>query len=383
MAVYLDMAATTPVAPEVRELVLRFLDRDFGNAGSRTHGYGRVAKEAVERARREIAELVASQPSEVILTSGATEANNLAILGMESYARQAHRLHVVSTAIEHKAVLEPLEELQRRGLAVTLVAPDQDGRVSAERLLSQVRDDTVLVSMMHVNNETGVAQPVKAVARALAEHDTFFHVDAAQGFGKAIEPLQDERIDLISVSGHKIFAPKGVGALIARQRRGRRCPLRPLMFGGGQERGLRPGTVPVHLVVGLGAAARIAGESHAARWRSCQQFRANLLNALGEFPHVINGSADHAVPHILNVSFPGVDAEAAMIALRDEIAISNGSACTSAHFTPSHVLSAMGASDDVIDGSIRMSWSHETEPVNWSRVLAPIRDIIGSGAEAR
>jgi cysteine desulfurase len=256
MPVYLDCAATTPLDPRVRAEMLRFLDEDFGNAGSRTHAFGQRARAAVEHARDRVAAVVGSSRGDVIFTSGATESNNLAILGLAAAA--GDRRHIVSTAIEHHAVLEPLDTLSRRGFDVTLVPPDEGGAVDPDAILAAVRRDTLLVSLMHVNNETGVIQPVTSVADRLDGTNTYLHIDAAQSFGREIEALRHPRLDLISASAHKINGPKGIGALIMRRRVGTRPPLQPLMVGGGQERGLRPGTIPVPLVAGFGLAAELA-----------------------------------------------------------------------------------------------------------------------------
>jgi cysteine desulfurase len=250
--VYLDCNATTPIEPEVGKLVRYFFEEEYGNEGSRTHGFGARAKEAVDRARAQIAHLVDSKINEVVFTSGATESNNLAILGLANWGRSHGKTHIVSTRIEHKAVLEPIEMLAKDGFEVDWVSPDSNGRVDAQELLQRVRPTTLLVSMMHANNETGVVQPILEVAQGLGDHPAWFHVDAAQTFGKLIPTLRDHRIDLMSASGHKIYGPKGVGVLIVRHRKKQKVPLHPLVFGGGQEQGLRPGTLPVPLVVGLG-----------------------------------------------------------------------------------------------------------------------------------
>jgi cysteine desulfurase len=353
---YLDFAATTPVDPQVSATVLRLMAEEFGNSGSRTHEFGAEAAKAVEEARQRVAQIVDADPSEVIFTSGATEANNLAVLGLAPSAEVLGKRHILSTAIEHKAVLEPLERLSSQGFEIELVEPDVGGAVDAADLLGRVRPDTLLVSVMQVNNETGVRQPVGAIAEGLADNGPFLQVDAAQGFGKEPEPLRCPRIDMISLSGHKIFAPKGVGALIARRRGRRRPPLAPLLLGGGQERGLRPGTVPVPLVAGLGLAAEIA-DRHWQNWAiTCTELRGAILEPLLASGAQINGDPKLSVPHIANVSFPGLDSEAVILALREVMAISNGSACTSARYTPSHVLSAMGLDDDRRRGAIRLSW---------------------------
>jgi cysteine desulfurase len=375
MPVYLDCAATTPLDARVRSTMARYFDDDFGNAGSRTHERGRRARTAVEHARDQIAAVVAAPRGDVIFTSGATESNNLAILGLLEAADG--RRHLVSTAIEHHAVLEPLNELVRRGFEVTLVPPDERGAVEADAVLAAVRDDTLLVSMMHVNNETGVIQPIVEVADRLAGGRVFLHVDAAQSFGRLIGPLRHPRLDLISVSAHKINGPQGIGALIARRRDGQRPPLRPLMLGGGQERGLRPGTLPVALIVGFGLAAELAAAENDLRTQRCRDFRAALLAGLAPLDPVINGHPDRSVPHIVNLSFRGLDAETVIDAWSDLAAISDGAACTSQSYTCSHVLSAMRLPAWRKDGALRLSWCADTTEPDWREMvtaLAPHRN---------
>lgn len=366
--VYLDCNATTPLESAVREEMLRFFDEEFGNEGSRTHEFGARAKQAVQRARDQVASLVNCQREEVVFTSGATESNNVALLGLAEFGENAGRRHIISTQIEHKAVLEPLEELARRGFEIELLAPNPSGWVEAEKVKRALRPDTLLVSVMHANNETGVLQPITEIAALMEGHAAYFHVDAAQTFGKIIEELRNLRIDLISVSAHKIFGPKGVGALVTRRRGYEKPPLKPLLFGGGQERGLRPGTLPVPLVVGLGLAAELALKNHQSRVRQCRMFRDRLETALLPLKPTIHGDASRTLPHVVNLSFAGVDSEAVMVALKTEIAISNGSACTSASYKPSHVLKAMGLPDDEIMGALRISWCHMTPEVEWDRI---------------
>ncbi|MDB5318712.1 MAG: cysteine desulfurase DndA [Phycisphaerales bacterium] len=375
MSVYLDCASTTPIDPRVLAEVVHHLEVEFGNAGSRTHDFGARARRAVERARDQVAAVVAASRGEVLFTSGATESNNLVILGLAEHGRRTGRMHLVSTQIEHNAVLEPLQELERRGFALTLVSPTAGGWVDPEAVRAAVREDTLLVSVMQVNNETGVIQPIEEIAQILAAHPAYFHLDAAQGFGKEIAPLRNGRIDLISVSGHKLHAPKGVGALIARRRGAERPPLTPLMFGGGQERGLRPGTLPVHLIVGLGKAAELALAEAEERAAVNRQFRARVIEALRPLEPVLTGDQERVVPHVLNLSFPGVEAEAAMEALADVVAVSNGSACTSGATTCSHVLGAMGMAGERSEGAIRLSWCHMTPEPDWPRVVAAIRQL--------
>lgn len=375
MAVYLDCNATTPIEPEVLESIVRYLGGEYGNAGSRTHEFGVRAKQAVERAREQVAAVVAARRDDVIFTSGATESNNIVLLGLGGHTDNASRRHIVSTAIEHKAVLEPLEHLRQQGFEVTLVHPDQSGRVDSQAVLAAVRPDTLLVSVMHANNETGVIQPIEEIAAGLPD-EVWFHVDAAQTFGKLIAPLQDPRIDLISVSAHKVYGPKGVGALISRRRHGKRASIAPLMFGGGQERAMRPGTHPVHLIAGLGMAAQLAMRDHAPRQAACLRFRDEALTAVTQLGGQMNGDQEHCLPHVLNVSLPGLNSEAAMVTLKGLLALSNGSACTSTSYEPSHVLVAMGLDQDRIDNALRLSWCHLTPAVDWPHVCEALRRMM-------
>ncbi|SDO34701.1 cysteine desulfurase [Nakamurella panacisegetis] len=366
--IYLDCNATTPVDPRVQAEVLTFMAQEFGNAGSRTHGYGQTAKERVNLARRQVADVVACKPEEVIFTSGATESDNLAILGLAAHGELTAKRHIISSQIEHKAVLEPLEALAKRGWTVTLLAPTPGGWVDPESVRAALRPDTLLVSIMSANNETGVIQPIEQIADVLSNHDAYFHVDGAQGFGKLIGQLRTQRIDLISVSGHKIFAPKGIGALIVRRRGYSRAPLEPLMYGGGQERGLRPGTLPVALIAGLGLASALALEERGRRRAESEAVRHQALAALTPLGIVLNGDGDCLLSSTLNFSVPGVDSEAAIVALKDVVAVSNGSACTSQSYEPSHVLTAAGLEDAQVAGALRFSWSYLTPDVPWTAV---------------
>ncbi|WP_182872765.1 cysteine desulfurase DndA [Microbispora sp. H10670] len=355
MTAYLDSAATTRVDPRVADVVLHWMTTDFGNAGSRTHDWGARAKRAVQQAREQLAAQLAASPSELIFTSGATESNNIALLGLAPYGEGEGRRHIISSAIEHKAVLEPLEHLASRGFEIDLISPGPTGRVSVEAVRERLRDDTLLVSLMHVNNETGVIQPVAELADHLRSTRTYLHVDGAQGFGKLTEELRAP-IDMISISGHKIGAPKGIGALLIRRCGHDTVPLTPLMYGGGQERKLRPGTLPVPLIAGLAKAAEIFEKEHTQWWSQAAAFRARLVDALGQTKVRFNGDQEHVIPHILNLSFEGVDAEALIVQLKEIAAVATGSACTSASYTPSHVLRGMGLPDDVAGNGLRLSW---------------------------
>lgn len=374
--VYLDCNATSPIEPEVLECMIHFCREEYGNAGSRTHIYGAAANRALRRAREQIAGVVASAWEEVVFTSGATESNNLAIFGVAATAAaNSGARHIISTQIEHKAVLEPLEELERRGFEVTLVPVERTGVVDVCAIRAALRSDTLLVSVMHVNNETGVIQPLAEIAEILNDHPAVFHTDAAQGFGKELEYLRSARLDLISISGHKLYAPKGIGALVVRSSR-RELRLAPILFGGGQELGLRPGTVPVHLAVAMGAATEIALRDQALRRAACLKFRETLLTHLAPLRPVIHGDTARTLPHVLNMRFGEIDSEALLIALKDIVAISNGSACTSAHYAPSHVLKAMGLTDTQANAATRWSWSHQTPPVDWQELVDAIRLLM-------
>lgn len=357
---YLDYAATTPVDARVADLVVQLMVSEFGNAGSRTHVFGAEAAKVVERARQQVADVVAAESSGVIFTSGATEANNLALLGLAEHGLVSGRKHIISSAIEHKAVLEPLEVMGERGFEIELIKPSTSGVVEVDDVVARVRPDTLLVSLMQVNNETGIRQPIEELAGQLGDSEVFLHVDAAQGFGKELEALRHPRIDLISVSGHKLYAPKGIGALILKRRQRKKPPLSPLLYGGGQERGLRPGTQPVPLIAGLGLAADLALVENAERLHQMRSNREAFVEAFRQVGAVFNGDVDSGVPFILNASLPGVDSEAAILALRDIAAISNGSACTSSTYEPSHVLQAMGIDPEIARCAIRLSWGPQS-----------------------
>jgi len=374
MAVYLDCNATTPVSPDVAQIVLRYMTEEYGNSGSRTHEFGVAAKQAVEKARAQVASLTKADKSDVFFTSGATESNNLAILGLAAYGDKTGRKHIVTTSIEHKAVLEPVEHLVSKGFEVTYIPVDESGVVDPQDLVTALREDTLLVSIMHINNETGSIQPIEALCDVLLSHDAYFHVDAAQSFGKYTDPLANPRIDLISISGHKMYAPKGIGALFVRRRGFSRVPLTPLMFGGGQERGLRPGTLPVALIAGLGQACEAAEREQVQRQQHCQEIKQQLRDALLPLGCIENG--ENTASHVLNISIPGVNSEAVLVGLKGIVAVSNGSACTSQSYTPSHVLTAMGLAEERIEGAIRISWCHMTKDIPLDELVNRIKRLL-------
>ena len=364
--------------PEVLEVVISTMREDFGNPSSRTHVYGQRAKAIVERARDQVAAAIGCDPSEVFFTSGATESNNLAIRGLANLGRQTERTHIISTAIEHKSVLEPLDALHAEGFEVTLVSPDASGAVAASDILDAIRPNTLLVSVMGANNETGVIQNVGELGAELARSAIFLHVDAAQLFGKV--PSQDllANADLISLSGHKIGGPKGVGALICRRFKNGRVPISPIMVGGGQERGLRAGTLSAPLIAGFGVGMALAKSNINERFGACSRYRETVMNALNALGVTVNGDASRSLPNILSVAIPGIDAEAAIVAMKELAAVATGSACTSQHYTPSHVLTAMGLDQPSIESTIRLSWCHLTPPAPWEAIsdrLLELREI--------
>jgi cysteine desulfurase len=375
--VYLDCNATTPVEPEVAEAMNNWLVAEYGNASSRTHEFGLNAKRAVGLARKSVAGTLFVEAEEVFFTSGATESNNLAILGLAPWCEQVGKKHLIISAIEHSAVLEPVAWLREHaGFEVTVLPVAGDGVVCPDDLRRSLRSDTALVSIMHVNNETGVIQPLRELASVLDDHPAYLHVDAAQGFGKEFTEIKARRIDMISCTAHKIYGPKGVGALVTKRASSGPIQLRPLMFGGGQEKGLRPGTLPVHLIVGFGIAADLAISRHVERAQINRSFRQRLFEGLSELPLKVHGAERIVLPHVANLGIDGISSEAAMVALREYIAISNGSACTSAKYEPSHVLRAMGLGLDELDAAMRFSWCHLTPTVDWEQICFILKRFI-------
>ncbi|ATD09875.1 cysteine desulfurase [Pseudoalteromonas piscicida] len=373
MTAYLDMNATSPVSKEVADLVYKLMVEEFGNAGSRTHEFGALAKKHVETARKQVAEVVAADKSEVIFTSGATESNNIAILGLKEYAEQENKKHIITTRIEHKAVLEPIEHLEKNGFEVSYLDVGESGLVDPQQLRILLREDTVLVSIMHVNNETGCIQPISEICDVLSLHEVYLHVDAAQSFGKLSEDLKNQRIDLISASGHKVYAPQGVGSLVMRKRGFIKPPLKPIYFGGGQERGLRPGTLPVPLIAGFGLACEIAAKNGEMWQTHAASLKRSLMVELDKIGAQYNG--ENSSPYVLNFSVPGVNSEAAMVMFKGVAAVSNGSACTSSSYTPSHVLTAMGLDDERVSGAIRMSWGGLVDSLPVEQIIEAFRKI--------
>jgi len=373
--VYLDYNATTPTDPRVFEAMRRYSLPEFGNASSWHHIYGKTAKLAVGEAREKVAALLSARPEEIVFTSGATESNNLVLLGLADQGRRKERMHILASSIEHSSVLGPLSALGRQGFDVELLPVTSGGHVEPDEVRIRLRPGSLLVSIMHANNETGVLQPLLEIAPLVAGSNAFFHVDAAQTFGKEIRELQALECDFLSISGHKVLGPKGVGALYIRRRSTKRPPLAPIMYGGGQELGLRPGTLPVPLIAGLGVAAELAVQEHETRERQASTIRSEFLQALSKVEYRINGDESRTQRHVLNVSFPGVDSGALMLLLKGSMAFSNGAACSSAAQSRSHVLAAMGLSVERISTSVRFSWGPGIESVPFERLIDAVRTL--------
>ncbi|OGI44330.1 MAG: IscS subfamily cysteine desulfurase [Candidatus Muproteobacteria bacterium RIFCSPHIGHO2_01_FULL_65_16] len=359
--IYLDYSATTPVDPRVAEKMWRYLtpDGEFGNPASRSHQYGWRAEEAVEAARAQVAALINADPREIVWTSGATESDNLALKGAAHFYGKKGR-HIVTCKTEHKAVLDTCRQLEREGLEVTYLDPEPNGLLDLRKLEAAIRPDTILVSIMHVNNEIGVIQDIAAIGRLTRARGVIFHSDAAQSAGKAPIDVEAMNVDLLSLSAHKIYGPKGVGALYVRRKP--RVRLEAQMHGGGHERGLRSGTLATHQCVGMGEAFRIAQAEMAAESERIRGLRDRLLKGLNDIPEVyVNGDLEHRVAGNLNMSFNFVEGESLIMALKD-IAVSSGSACTSASLEPSYVLRALGRADELAHSSIRFTVGRFTTP---------------------
>lgn len=377
MSIYLDYNASAPIAPAVLQVMVDVYKNRSGNADSRTHSYGDEARAVVETARKQVASLLGISPSEVFFTSGATESSNIAIQGLAEYARRSGKRHIITSSIEHKAVLETVRAMERQGFDVDFVAPEPSGRVDAAKIVDKLRDTTLLVSLMHVNNETGIIQPVEELGAELAARDVLFHVDATQSCGKLVDELRTLAYHMLSFSAHKLRGPQGIGVLVLRKKGYRRPPVKAIMYGGQQERGLRPGTIPVALAAGCGAACALA-EAHYAEDAVClkemKERAMELLDAF-ELSYAVNGDPAHCLSSTLNVCLHGVSSEALMIATKQYCAVSNGSACTSTDYTPSYVLAAMGLSAERIASSVRISWGADTDRERFSEEFAKLLTV--------
>jgi len=375
LPIYLDYAATTPADPRVASKMMQFLTLDgtFGNPASRSHRFGWQSEEAVDVARNQIAELVNADPREIIFTSGATESDNLAIKGA-AHAHQARGKHIITSQTEHKAVLDSCQQLEREGFAVTYLTPAANGIISPDQLRAALRDDTILVTLMHVNNETGVIQDIAAFGELCREREILFHVDATQSVGKLPIDLSQLPVDLMSFSAHKLYGPKGIGALYVRRKP--RVQIAAQIHGGGHERGMRSGTLPVHQIVGMGEAYRIAAEERETEMARLQTLRDRLWQGISTLPDVtLNGDLQQSAPNILNLSFADVEGESLIMALKD-LALSSGSACTSASLEPSYVLRALGLSEELAHSSLRFSLGRFTNEEEIDYAIALVQKSV-------
>ena len=371
--IYLDYAATTPVDPRVVQQMLPWLYERFGNPASRSHAYGWAAEEAVETARAQVAQLIGADAREIVWTSGATESNNLALKGAAQFHKARGR-HLVTVRTEHKAVLDTMRELEREGYAVTYLDVRPDGLLDLDALRAALRPDTIVVSVMYVNNEIGVIQDIPAIGALCRERGILLHVDAAQATGKVEIDLATLPVDLMSLSAHKTYGPKGIGALYVRRKP--RVRIEAQMHGGGHERGLRSGTLATHQIVGMGAAYAIARESMAAECARVRALRDRLLAGLQAIPEVlVNGDLERRVAHNLNISFQFVEGESLLMGLKD-IAVSSGSACTSASLEPSYVLRALGLADEAAHSSIRFSIGRYTTEAEIDRAVLQVQSTV-------
>ena len=374
LPIYLDYSATTPVDPRVAEKMIPYLTELFGNPASRSHSFGWVAEEAVENARAEVARLVNCDPKEIIWTSGATESDNLAIKGAVQFYKSRGK-HIITVKTEHKAVLDPCRELERQGFEVTYLGVKENGLIDMDAFKAALRPDTILVSVMYVNNEIGVIQDIPQIGEICREKGIVFHVDAAQATGKVEIDLEKLKVDLMSFSAHKTYGPNGIGALYVRRKP--RVRLEAQMHGGGHERGFRSGTLATHQIVGMGEAFRIAREEMAAENERIRMLRDRLWNGIKDMEEVyINGDIEARIPHNLNVSFNFVEGESLIMAVKD-LAVSSGSACTSASLEPSYVLRALGRNDELAHSSIRFTIGRFTTEAEIDYAVQLIREKIG------
>lgn len=393
LPIYLDYSSTTPVDPQVAEKMTECLTNDgnFGNPASRSHSFGWQAEEAIENARCQIAELIKADSREIVWTSGATESNNLAIKGAAHFYGKKGK-HIITSSIEHKAVLDTCRQLEREGYEVTYIKPDSDGLTQPEAIQTAIREDTILVSVMHANNEIGVINNIKSIGEITRSKNIIFHVDGAQTVGKIPVDLQDLKVDLLSISAHKMYGPKGIGALFVRRKP--RIRIEAQIHGGGHERGMRSGTLPTHQIVGFGEAANIAQKNMSKENDRLQKLRTRLWSGFKNIEEVyLNGHPDLRLPGALNVSFNFVEGESLIMALKD-LAISSGSACTSASLEPSYVLRALGRSDELAHSSLRFSVGRFTTEkdvdfaiekvtlaVERLRELSPLWDMYKDGVD--
>lgn len=376
MALYLDYNASAPLRKEVLDVMVDAYTHVIGNADSRTHSFGTTAQKFVQEKRQQIASVLNVDPTDLIFTSGSTESNNMAILGIAKWAKENGKTHIITTSMEHKAILEPLRHLEQQGFTVDYVNPGSDGRVAVEDIVSRIQDKTALVSVMYVNSETGIIQPVQELGKILESKGVYFHIDATQALGKLNNEIRHTKYDMMSMTAHKIGGPQGIGAFILKRGKDfKRPPIEPLMYGGPQERGYRPGTTPVALIAGFAEAVRLSEKEHDTMMAKCAAIKENFLQAIQGMDYQINGDPKYCLPTTINISFTGLDAEAAFLCLGDDFAFSNGSACNSAGHKLSYVLESMGLDQKRRSEAIRLSWDGSVD-VDFSKFVEIIRQIV-------
>lgn len=380
MGIYLDNNSSSPIDERVLAVMIDVYLNSYGNADSRTHNHGEQARTIVENARKQVASLLEIDSSEVFFTSGSTESNNITIQGLEEYALKTNKKHIITSAIEHKSILETVNMMKKKGFDVDIVNPDLSGQINVQEILDKVRDDTFLVSVMHVNNETGIIQPVDRLGTELEKRNILFHVDATQSCGKLVDEIRNLKYNMLSFSAHKLKGPQGVGVLILRKKKYKLPPVKNIMYGGQQEGGIRPGTIPVALVAGCGKACEIAEKEYRENSHKCKSLKVILEELLkkSNVNYHYNGAQQYCIDSSVNICFKGVMSEALMLSSKQYCSVSNGSACTSKSYSPSYVLEAMGIPIEDIENSIRISWGPETNEIEFHDNINKMIEIARS-----
>ena len=380
MGIYLDNNSSSPIDERVLAVMVDVYLNSYGNADSRTHNHGEQARIIVENARKQVASLLEVNSSEVFFTSGSTESNNITIQGLEEYALKTNKKHIITSAIEHKSILETVNMMKKKGFDVDIVNPDLSGQINVQEILDKVRDDTLLVSVMHVNNETGIIQPVDRLGTELDKRNILFHVDATQSCGKLVDEIRNLKYNMLSFSAHKLKGPQGVGVLILKKKKYKLPPVKNIMYGGQQEGGIRPGTIPVALVAGCGKACEIAEKEYRENSQKCKSLKVILEELLkkSNVNYHYNGAQQYCIDSSVNICFKGVMSEALMLSSKQYCSVSNGSACTSKSYSPSYVLEAMGIPTEDIENSIRISWGPETNEIEFRDNINKMIEIAKS-----
>ena len=380
MGIYLDNNSSSPIDERVLAAMVDVYLNSYGNADSRTHNHGEQARIIVENARKQVASLLEVNSSEVFFTSGSTESNNITIQGLEEYALKTNKKHIITSAIEHKSILETVNMMKKKGFDVDIVNPDLSGQINVQEILDKVRDDTLLASVMHVNNETGIIQPVDRLGTELEKRNILFHVDATQSCGKLVDEIRNLKYNMLSFSAHKLKGPQGVGVLILKKKKYKLPPVKNIMYGGQQEGGIRPGTIPVALVAGCGKACEIAEKEYRENSQKCKSLKVILEELLkkSNVNYHYNGAQQYCIDSSVNICFKGVMSEALMLSSKQYCSVSNGSACTSKSYSPSYVLEAMGIPTEDIENSIRISWGPETNEIEFRDNINKMIEIAKS-----